>query len=280
MANIYFLISMLTYPNIDPVIVHLGPLALRWYGMMYVLGFSATYFLVSRQIKRQHLVKLAPHFENFNMTLIISVVLGGRLGYVVFYNLPYYLGHPLQIFNTLAGGMSFHGGVIGVLVGGWWFCRRHDLDYLQCADLYVATIPVGLGLGRLGNFINGELYGRVTEMPWGMVFPGGGSLPRHPSQLYEAFLEGVVLFILLALAGRMKEARGWGHGAILALFLVYYGILRCFVELFRQPDVQIGLVANIFSRGQLLSFVMIGAGIIFFSVVRRRSGTTTRKPGK
>jgi phosphatidylglycerol:prolipoprotein diacylglycerol transferase len=237
---------------------------------MYVLGFGATFFLVRRQIRLYGIKELAPVFENLNMTLLISLVVGGRLGYVLFYNFSYYLRHPLQIVNTLAGGMSFHGALIGVLVGGVWFCRRHHLDFLKMADLYVATIPVGLGLGRIGNFINAELYGRVTDVPWAMVFPGGGPLPRHPSQLYEAGLEGGLLFVLLAWMSGLKRKKGWGHGSILAFFLVYYGILRCFVELFREPDGHIGLIAGFLSRGQLLSIVMIALGFLLLRAALKR----------
>ncbi len=261
---------MLAYPHIDPVILQIGPLALHWYGLMYVLGFGATYFLVRRQIRLYAIDELAPFFENLNMTLLISLVLGGRLGYVLFYNFSYYLHHPLQIINTLAGGMSFHGALLGVLVGGVWFCRRHQLQFMKMADIYVATIPVGLGLGRIGNFINGELYGRVTDVPWAMVFPGGGALGRHPSQLYEAALEGVLLFVLLAWMAGLKRKKGWGHGSILAFFLVYYGILRSFVEFFREPDGHIGLMAGMLSRGQLLSAAMIAAGFLLLRYALKR----------
>jgi phosphatidylglycerol:prolipoprotein diacylglycerol transferase len=253
---------MLEYPQIDPVLLHIGPLALHWYGLMYVLGFGATFFLVRRQIRLYDIKELAPLFENLNMALLVSLVLGGRLGYVFFYNFSYYLHHPLQIANTLAGGMSFHGALLGVLAGGVWFCRRHQLHFLKMADIYVATIPVGLGLGRIGNFINAELYGRVTDVPWAMVFPGGGPYPRHPSQLYEAALEGVLLFVLLAWMSGLKRKKGWGHGSILAFFLVYYGILRSFAELFREPDGHIGLMAGFLSRGQLLSLAMIVGGFL------------------
>lgn len=261
---------MLEYPQIDPVLLRIGPLSLHWYGLMYVLGFGATFFLVRRQIRLYAIDELAPVFENLNMVLLVSLVLGGRLGYVLFYNFPYYLHHPLQILNTLAGGMSFHGALLGVLVGGGWFCRRHHLQFLKIADLYGATIPIGLGLGRIGNFINGELYGRVTEVPWAMVFPGGGPFPRHPSQLYEALLEGVLLFVLLVWVSGMKRKKGWGHGSILALFLVYYGILRCFVELFREPDGHIGLMAGFLSRGQLLSIAMIAGGFLLLRYAWKR----------
>lgn len=263
---------MLPYPEIDPVLLRIGPLSLHWYGLMYVLGFCATFFLVRRQIRLYNIKELAPLFENLNMVLLISLVVGGRIGYVLFYNFSYYLRHPLEIINTLAGGMSFHGALLGVLVGGFWYCRRHHLDFLKMADIYVATIPVGLGLGRIGNFINGELYGRVTDVPWAMVFPDGGPLPRHPSQLYEAALEGVLLFVLLVWMARLKRKKGWGHGSVLALFLFYYGILRSFAELFRAPDSHIGLMAGFLSRGQLLSSVMIGGGALLFwlSLQRRR----------
>lgn len=262
---------MLKFPEIDPIIVSVGPIALRWYGLMYVLGFMATFFLVRRQIRRRGLGTLAEQFDNLNMVLLVSLVVGGRLGYVLFYNLPYYLDHPLQSFNTMAGGMSFHGGMLGVIFGGMWYCRRVGLGFLDTADLYVATLPIGLGFGRIGNFINGELYGRATDVPWGMVFPGGGVVVRHPSQLYEAILEGVVLFSLLVWMGRLKESRGWQHGSILAFFILFYGVLRCFVELFREPDAHIGLMAGMLSRGQLLSGLMIGAGGLFFWFVNRRN---------
>jgi phosphatidylglycerol:prolipoprotein diacylglycerol transferase len=264
---------MLPYPQIDPVLLRIGPLALHWYGLMYVLGFAATFWLVRRQIRRHDIHELAPVFENLNMTLLISLVLGGRLGYVLFYNFSYYLHHPLQIANTLAGGMSFHGALIGVLLGGIWYCRRHHLHFLKMADIYVATIPVGLGLGRIGNFINGELYGRITEVPWAMVFPDGGPLPRHPSQLYEAALEGGLLFALLALMAHLKRKKGWGHGSILAFFLVYYGVIRSFVELFREPDGHIGLMAGLLSRGQLLSLAMAGGGFLLLRATLNRPQT-------
>ncbi|MEN8140859.1 MAG: prolipoprotein diacylglyceryl transferase [Thermodesulfobacteriota bacterium] len=260
----------MTFPDIDPIIVQIGPLALRWYGLMYVLAFTATYLLVARHIRRWDPPGLAAHFDNINMTLIISLVIGGRLGYVFFYNLSYYAAHPLQAFNTLAGGMSFHGGMLGAIVGGFWYCRRHKLNFLALADIYVATMPIGLGLGRIGNFINGELYGRVSEVPWAMVFPGGGPLPRHPSQLYEALLEGAVFFGLLAWASSAKRREGWGHGTILALFIFFYGALRFIVEFYREPDAHLGLLAGLLSRGQVLSLLMIVVGAALFVWFRRR----------
>jgi phosphatidylglycerol:prolipoprotein diacylglycerol transferase len=233
---------------------------------MYVLGFAAAYFLVSRQIKQFKFKKLAAHFEDLNFTLLISLILGGRLGYVLFYNLPYYLRHPAEILATWRGGMSFHGALLAVIIGGALFCKKNKLSLLRTADIYVVTVPIGLGLGRLGNFINGELFGRVTTVPWGMVFPGGGPQPRHPSQIYEFLLEGLILFILL---WRLKE-RPHRDGVILAWFLIFYGVFRSFIELFRQPDPQIGFLFGCLTMGQILSFLMILAGgmIMFWRQTR------------
>jgi phosphatidylglycerol:prolipoprotein diacylglycerol transferase len=264
---------MMTFPHIDPVIFSIGPLQVRWYGLMYVLGFGATVLLVKYQIKKFGYRELAVHFENLNLVLIISMVLGGRLGYVLFYNLPYYLHHPGQILATWHGGMSFHGGLLGLILGGFIFCRRKGLDFWRTADFYTVTIPIGLGLGRIGNFINGELYGRVTDVPWGMLFPGGGPLPRHPSQLYESFLEGLVLFLLLwSLKEKQKPPSSWPSGSMIALFLILYGIMRIGVEFFREPDAQLGFLAAGITMGQLLSGLMIAGGIILLLVRRKQAG--------
>lgn len=248
---------MIAFPDIDPVIFRLGPLQIRWYGMMYVLGFLAVWFLVKKQMReRVDLAPLAPHFENLNFTLILSLILGGRLGYVLFYNPTYYLANPLEILATWQGGMSFHGAVLGILFGGYLFSRRNRLNFFGTADVYVVTAPVGLFLGRIGNFINGELFGRPADVPWAMVFPGGGPMLRHPSQLYEAFLEGVVLFVVLW--GLRK--RQMPQGALTALFFFMYGLMRFLVEYFREPDPQLGFVALGFTMGQLLSAAMVTAG--------------------
>ena len=242
---------MLTYPQIDPVIFAIGPLQVRWYGMMYVLGFGASLLLGKHQIKKFGFRELDANFDNLNLVLIISLVLGGRLGYVLFYNLPYYLNHPGEILATWRGGMSFHGGMLGLVIGAVIFCWRKKLDFWRTADFYTVTIPIGLGLGRIGNFINGELYGRVTDVPWGMVFPGGGPLPRHPSQLYEAFLEGVVLFLILwNLKDKTNPPASWPSGSMVALFLILYGIFRITVEFFRQPDAQLGFIVAGLTMGQ------------------------------
>lgn len=258
---------MLPYPDIDPAIFRLGPLQVRWYGLMYVLGFLAAYYLVRHQIRKFDIRSLADHFEDLNFVLLVGLILGGRLGYVLFYNFDYYFAHPGEIIATWQGGMSFHGALIGLLLGGMLFCRRRGLDFWQTADLYVAAGPIGLGLGRIGNFINGELFGRVSDVPWAMVFPGGGPLPRHPSQLYECLLEGLLLFVIL---WRLKEKR-WPAGFILASFLVAYGLLRFFAELFREPDPQLGFLMASLTMGQLLSGVMIVVGGLIFVFRRRRA---------
>lgn len=265
---------MIPFPDIDPVIVSLGPLQVRWYGLMYVLGFSASYFLVRRQIQRFAFRELEPYFENLNLILILSVVLGGRLGYVLFYNPFHYLRHPLEIPAIWTGGMSFHGACIGVMTGGWLYLRGKKIDYWKVADIYVVTIPIGLGLGRLGNFINGELFGRVTTLPWGMIFPGGGPLPRHPSQLYEMLLEGLVLYVLLWSQKERpwRDQRGWPHGSMGCLFLIGYGLLRLLVELAREPDPQLGFLFGPLTMGQLLSALMIlGGSLIWWARVRCQS---------
>lgn len=259
----------MTYPDIDPILLSIGPLHIRWYGLMYVLGFMACYFLVRRQIRLFSYQKLEPYFENLNLALIISVVLGGRLGYVLFYNPSYYLNHPLEIPAIWTGGMSFHGACIGVLVGGWLYLRKKNIDYWKTADIYVVTVPIGLGLGRLGNFINGELYGRTTDLPWGMIFPGGGPLTRHPSQLYEMFLEGVVLFCILW-SQKQRPWQGnlrWPHGSMVCLFLICYGLFRFLVEWVREPDPQLGFLFGLLTMGQLLSTLMVAGGLMLWIIL-------------
>ena len=264
--------------NLDPIFFSIGPLHIRWYGLMYILGFTASYFLVRRQISRWNCLNLAENFENLNLVLILSVILGGRLGYVLFYNPAYYLSHPLEILATWTGGMSFHGACITLLLSGWLFCRKHQIDFWQAADIYAATIPIGLGLGRIGNFINGELFGRATDVPWGMIFPDGGPTLRHPSQLYEALLEGLLLFLLLWSQKHKpwQDSPFWPHGSILALFLIGYGIMRIIVENFREPDPQIGFFFGIITMGQTLSLLMVTGGLLLWIVRMKIAGGKER----
>lgn len=253
---------MIPFPNVDPVIVRVGPLSVRWYGLMYLIGFAALYILVKYQIKKKKIAIGMKDVNSLYPSLILGLIIGARLGYIVFYNLGDYLKNPLEIFAVWHGGMSFHGGLVGTIVAGILFCKKARLDFWQISDLVIVTAPIGLGLGRLGNFINGELYGRVTDVPWAMVFPNGGPLPRHPSQLYEFFLEGVVLFAGLWI---LKD-KGFRSGIISSLFLILYGLFRFFVEFFREPDAQLGYILGPFTMGQSLSAVMIlvGIGILFY----------------
>ena len=247
---------MLTFPEIDPVIFSLGPAKVRWYGLMYVLGFIASYYLVLHQIKKKKHTDLETHFENINFMLILCLILGGRLGYVFFYNFSYYLNHPAEILATWQGGMSFHGGILGVTVAGYLFTRRHKLDFLKVADVVACVSPIGLFFGRIANFINGELFGRPTDVAWAMVFPRGGPDPRHPSQLYEACLEGFLLFLILHLLWRVEVIR-MKPGILTGVFLMGYAFSRMTVEFFREPD---GIV-GIFTIGQFLSIPMVILGL-------------------
>jgi len=273
---------MLEYPTINPVLFSLGPLQVRWYGLMYVIGFSAAYKLVVYQAKKFGWAQMLRQIDDLNLALILGIILGGRLGYVIFYNPAHYLAHPLEILAIWSGGMSFHGGCLGALLAGCLYCRRTALDFWKAADLFVVTAPIGLFFGRLGNFINGELYGRITDVPWAMVFPAGGPFTRHPSQLYEAALEGFFLFILLwTLKAKPWQQPGsslWPHGTMLALFLSLYGCIRFIVEFVREPDSQLGFVLLRFSMGQLLCVIMIGGGgILWFGRKTAQAKITTVK---
>jgi phosphatidylglycerol:prolipoprotein diacylglycerol transferase len=257
---------MLPFPAIDPVIFPIGPFQVRWYGTMYILGFLASYLLVRLQLRRQKPPILAEdRVEDLYFYLVLGLIVGARLGYVIFYNFRNYLEHPLEVLAVWQGGMSFHGGLIGAFLSAWLFTRKYRVDLWTLGDLIIVTAPIGLGLGRLGNFINGELFGRVTTRPWGMVFPQGGLLPRHPSQLYEAFLEGLVLFVWLW----WSKGKNRTSGGMVARFLIGYGLFRIIVEFFRDPDPQIGLLFNFLTLGQLLSFGMVLLG--FFLLYTRPS---------
>ena len=202
------------FPQIDPVFLSIGPLQFRWYGLMYVLAFVATYLILRSETRRKQLPLTNDDVADLVFYGAMGVVLGGRLGYILFYNLAFYLAHPLQVFAVWEGGMSFHGGFLGVITAFVIYARRKKIPFFTLIDMAALCAPVGLGLGRIGNFINGELYGRQTDVPWGIIFPGGGSLPRHPSQLYEAFLEGLVLFLMVRTASRRSSVTGLPAGPL------------------------------------------------------------------
>jgi phosphatidylglycerol---prolipoprotein diacylglyceryl transferase len=247
--------------NIDPVIFEVGPVRVGWYGLMYVFGFLASYLLVRYQMKRKEFGLSRPEVDNLYFYLILGLMIGARLGYVLFYDLKAYLADPFEIVAIWHGGMSFHGGLIGVLLVGVLFSWKNRKSFWKITDLVIVTAPIGLGLGRIGNFINGELYGRVTQVPWGMIFPKGGPLARHPSQLYESALEGGVLFLILWL---MKD-RKLPTGGLLAIFLFFYGVFRFLVEFVREPDAHLGFILGPFTMGQILTFFMIVGGIALFA---------------
>jgi len=257
---------MLKFPEIDPVIFRIGPLAVRWYGLMYLLGFAGSYLLVRFKLNKERGILGAKQLEDLYFIMILGLVVGARVGYMVFYNTAELMRNPLSLFLVWQGGMSFHGGLIGVITAAAWFSRKQGVSFLDLTDMVVVTAPIGLALGRLGNFINGELWGRPTTVPWAVVFPNAGLHGRHPSQLYELGLEGILLFVLLWTL-RKRFAR---TGQMSALFLMLYGLFRSMAEFFREPDAQLGFLFGLVTMGQLLSCIMVGAGAyIFFSTGRR-----------
>jgi len=256
----------LKFPNIDPVFLHIGPVQLRWYGLMYMLSFIAGYFLLKRYSKERNLNLSTDDLYDLLFFLILGVMIGGRLGYVLFYDLRSYLQHPLDIFAIWQGGMSFHGGLVGTVLATWYICRKRNWNFWKIADLVSVVVPVGLGLGRIGNFINGELFGRPSTLPWAMVFPEGGPAPRHPSQIYEALLEGLVLFVILRWLYKKKFYRGTVFWALVG----FYGLFRFLVEFVREPDAHIGFDLGPFTRGQLLTLPMLVVGFALMITYARR----------
>ncbi len=250
---------MIQYPQFDPVILHLGPLALRWYGFMYLIGFAGAWALATLRAPKQKPIWTQDQISDLVFYVAVGVVVGGRLGYMLIYSLPEFMANPLSLFEVWQGGMSFHGGLLGVCASFWLLARKYHLSYWTVADFVAPLVPVGLGTGRLGNFINGELWGRVTHISWAMIFPEGGLEPRHPSQLYEFLLEGLLLFIIVWVYSAKPRPRA----AVSGLFLLAYGIFRFSVEFFREPDIQLGLIGlDYFSMGQLLSLPMIIMGAL------------------
>jgi phosphatidylglycerol:prolipoprotein diacylglycerol transferase len=256
---------MLVHPNINPIAFSIGPLAVRWYGLMYLAGFAGAWWLGVRRIARGAAPISREQFDDLLFLGVLGVILGGRLGYVLFYKPAHYAAHPMEIFAVWQGGMSFHGGLLGVMAAMAFAAWRHRVDYLRLMDFIAPLAPIGLAAGRLGNFINGELWGRVTDVPWGMVFRGAGDAPRHPSQLYELGLEGIVLFALLWWFSSKPRPRG----QVSALFLIGYGVARFIAEFAREPDAFLGFLALGMTMGQWLCLPMIAGGIALFAWSRR-----------
>lgn len=249
---------MIQYPNIDPVIFKItDSLQIRWYGMMYVIAFILCWFLLKLRSKRMPVWQQQDILSDLFFYCALGVLIGGRLGYILFYNLPALIEAPLSVLKVWEGGMSFHGGLLGVAIAVWLFTRKYKMRFLDVGDMIAPVIPLGLGLGRLGNFINGELWGKVTDVPWAMVFPMAGSQPRHPSQLYAVALEGILLFIIVwVYAGKPRRI-----GQVSGCFLLGYGLVRSFEEFFREPDRQYGYLAfDWLTMGHLLCLPMILIG--------------------
>ena len=277
---------VIPYPAFDPVLVHIGPFAIRWYALAYIFGILIGWAYARMLIRSEKLwggkaPLTVADFDDFVLWVTIGIILGGRVGYVLFYDLPHFIEHPIEIVQLWNGGMSFHGGFIGCVLAVLLFGYHRGISVLSLGDITCAVGPIGLFLGRIANFINGELWGRPTDVPWAMIFPHGGPLPRHPSQLYEAALEGLLLLLVLAAlirAGALKRS-----GLIIGCFAVGYAVARTFCEFFREPDAQLGFLWGGVTMGQLLSVPLFLAGVAFIVYAlkqrprRRRSWTSARR---
>jgi phosphatidylglycerol:prolipoprotein diacylglycerol transferase len=271
----------IAFPVFDPVAISLGPIAIRWYALAYIGGIVLGWIYARSLLKNEKLWDgpapiAVTQLDDFILWVTLGIIVGGRTGYVLFYNLPFFVQHPAAIFKLWEGGMSFHGGFLGCVVAVIWFARRNGVPILSLGDIVTAVGPIGLFLGRLANFINSELWGRVADpsLPWAVIFPNGGPDPRHPSQLYEAFLEGIVLFAVLAVMIRMGALKR--PGLILGSFILIYALARITGEMFREPDPQLGFLWRGLTMGMLLSVPMIFAGIILIVLAWRGKGTAAK----
>ena len=258
--------------NLDPVLLDFGFIVIRWYSLAYIFGIILGWWLgkkiINHILKNCNIKFNIKEFDDLITYLIFSIVIGGRLGYIIFYNLGYYIDNPLDIIKVWEGGMSFHGALLGIIIGTYLFSKKKNVPTFFLLDIIACVSPIGIFLGRIANFINGELIGKVTEVSWSVIFPAIDNLPRHPSQLYEAALEGAVLFFIL---NSLIYRQRYKIGTCSYLFLIYYGIFRIISEFFRQPDTQIGYLFNLFSMGTLLSFLMIIAGLIISNVLQKKN---------
>jgi phosphatidylglycerol:prolipoprotein diacylglycerol transferase len=261
------------YPQIDPVLVNIGPLPIRWYALAYIFGLLLGWWYARHIVQKDAYWGATPRpaaasLDDLLIYVAFGVIAGGRIGYVLFYNVEFFFSHPLRIFAVWEGGMSFHGGLAGAAVAVWLFARRYQVSALTVSDICCAVVPIGIGLGRIANFIKPELWGRPTDVAWAMVFPDAGPLARHPSQLYEAATEGFLLLLLLALAVRA----GWLQrpGVVSGLFAIGYGVARIFCEFFREPDPQLGFLFGGATMGMLLSLPLIAVGIALLAIANVR----------
>ncbi|MCF6209355.1 MAG: prolipoprotein diacylglyceryl transferase [Gammaproteobacteria bacterium] len=268
---------MLNYPLIDPVAVSLGPLKIHWYGIMYLIAFGAAWWLGRRRARQPGSGWNDEQISDLIFYGALGVVLGGRIGYTLFYNFSHFASDPVSILRLWEGGMSFHGGLLGVLLAMWLFGRKYKHSFFELTDFIAPLVPIGLASGRLGNFINGELWGQPTNVAWGMVFPGAGPLPRHPSQLYEMFLEGIVLFFIVWIFSAKPRPRM----AVSGVFALGYGVFRFAVEFVRQPDEHLGFIAfGWLTQGQLLSAPLILTGIVLLWLAYRRQPPAASRTGQ
>jgi phosphatidylglycerol:prolipoprotein diacylglycerol transferase len=261
---------MLTFPPLNPVALSLGPIVIRWYALAYLAGFVLGWRYCLYLARKNPKGPTPQQYDDFLTWAVIGTVLGGRLGYIVFYQPEYYFAHPIEMLEVWHGGMSFHGGMLGVGAAAWLFARRNHLNFFAFTDVLACVTPIGLGLGRLANFVNGELFGRPTYVPWGVIFPNGGDVPRHPSQIYEALMEGLLLLIIMfALSQKAKwRAR---PGFLSGCFLFLYGVFRFTLEFFREPDAQLGFLWLGATMGQLLCLPMIMFGLYLILRSERRA---------
>jgi phosphatidylglycerol:prolipoprotein diacylglycerol transferase len=258
---------MFIYPRINPIVFHLGVLKVHWYGLMYLLSFLLGWALIRYRCRKFHFGLSVEQVTDLVFYIAVGVIIGGRLGYMLFYNLPNFLHAPWIIVKIWDGGMSFHGGLLGVILIVWWWSHKQHRYFVDVIDFIVPVVPVGLAAGRLGNFLQGELWGKITNVPWAMIYPQADLMPRHPSEIYEFFLEGVLLFIVLWLYSSKPRPRM----AVSAMFLIGYGCARCLCEFFRMPDPQYGYLAfGWLTMGQILSFPMILLGIILMWIAYRK----------
>lgn len=260
---------MLTYPTINPVALTLGPLKIHWYGLMYLLGFVSAWLLAQYRVQKLQLNWTTDQITDFIFYAAMGVIIGGRIGYVLFYDFHNFVHDPLLLIKLWQGGMSFHGGLIGVLLALLLYGYRNQRSFFELTDFIAPMVPIGLAAGRIGNFINGELWGRPTDVAWGMVFPHVDNLPRHPSQLYEFALEGIVLFLILWFYSAKPRPRM----AVSGMFLLFYGLFRFILEFFRQPDAQVGFIAfDWLTMGQLLCLPMVVIGVVLLFLSYRKDG--------
>jgi phosphatidylglycerol:prolipoprotein diacylglycerol transferase len=255
-------IGLLTFPNLDPVAIQIGPLAIRWYALAYITGIVLSWRLMRYLVARTPVIATSSQVDDFVSWATLGVVLGGRLGYCLFYQPSMYLADPIAILKVWTGGMSFHGGMLGVAIAVIWFCRHLRIPILGFADRLAVCAPIGLGLGRIANFINGELWGRPASpsLPWAMIFPRADALPRHPSQIYQALMEGLILFVIMFLLSRREAIRA-RFGVLTGVFLIGYAIARSIGEMFREPDDFLGFLWFGATMGQLLSIPMLLVGV-------------------